>query len=203
MTEINDKHRLLFIHIPKNAGTSLYQLLGPPHPKFDWHAPARNVRDHFPDWDKYCKFAIVRNPWDRMWSYYNFVKTRHEVGEFNNWLVNYDDSKERSFHIDNGKILGQTVAGDKATSSARRPQTYYINDVYGQRLVDVVLRYENLEVDLRGLFLTRDPQLRVGDIPHARKRADARYYREIYNDLGREHIDKYFRPDIMEYNYSF
>lgn len=203
MTAINDQHKLLFIHIPKNAGTSMYRILGPADSRFDWHSPAKTVRVHFHDWDSYCKFAIVRNPWDRMWSYYNFVKTRHEVGEFNDWLVTYDDSADRGFHIDNNKILGQTAEGDPVVSSARRPQTYYINDAHDQCIIDVVLRYENLEVDLRKLLVSRDPPLMVTEIPHVRKRADARHYREIYNDEGKKHIDKYFKTDIIEFGYSF
>lgn len=85
---------ILFIHIPKNAGTSIsaslhnaygsegsrvgdYRVVSPkkgPARRRKKHITASMARSALPgdDWERAFKFAVVRNPWDRlvsMWRY--------------------------------------------------------------------------------------------------------------------------------------
>jgi len=71
---VSHKHRLIFTHIPKNAGTSIGQWLlehvpdaGEMPNTLKHHTP-HHVHQH----GDYTYFAVVRNPYDRLLSQYNF-----------------------------------------------------------------------------------------------------------------------------------
>jgi hypothetical protein len=73
---VSHKHRLIFTHIPKNAGTSIRAWLQ------RWVPDAEDMPDalkhdtphhvHTRHSDDYTHFAVVRNPYDRLLSQYNF-----------------------------------------------------------------------------------------------------------------------------------
>jgi hypothetical protein len=92
---ISTSHNFLFIHIPKTGGNSIQSLLAPysddqiaiegpehdgverfnlrsPHGTFGKHARLREYRQAIaPDtYAKLFKFCVIRNPWDRLISYY-------------------------------------------------------------------------------------------------------------------------------------
>jgi len=73
---IIDKEQLIFIHIPKNAGTSIRRYFG----NFStYHETIYDFKDVFPDkYNSYRKFTIVRNPYDRMVSWYFYLKKEAE-----------------------------------------------------------------------------------------------------------------------------
>lgn len=73
---------LLHIHIPKCAGTWLKQIVyntpAGTHRFNHGHLPAALQRDMLKDrgyeWEQFKPWAIVRNPWDRLWSAYKYTK---------------------------------------------------------------------------------------------------------------------------------
>ena len=66
------KKQLLFIHIPKTAGTSISATLN--IPKDCEHRTLQQTIKKKSDLDKYYKVSFVRNPYDRMVSLYNEKK---------------------------------------------------------------------------------------------------------------------------------
>ena len=94
---IIDKEKLIFIHIPKNAGTSITsyfstQRINQPRK----HASIEEIKSGFPtEYEAYKKFAIVRNPYDRMVSYFFYLKKNNNYyvrginfKEWSNYLIN-------------------------------------------------------------------------------------------------------------------
>ena len=84
---------LLFIHIPKNAGTTIARVLEPINSRYtdneyedginedeDATYGHIDVKELYMNgfisplaWDNYFKFCFVRNPWDRMVSLYKYL----------------------------------------------------------------------------------------------------------------------------------
>ena len=63
---ISRENNLIFVHIPKNAGTSIQE-------KFKMeqaggHQTAEQMRTENPQlWKDYSSFCVVRNPWIEWW----------------------------------------------------------------------------------------------------------------------------------------
>ena len=69
---IIDEENLIFVHIPKNAGTSICRYF---NYLATYHETIYDFKETFPDkYNSYKKFAIVRNPYDRMVSWYFHLK---------------------------------------------------------------------------------------------------------------------------------
>ena len=76
---VSHKHRLIFTHIPKNAGTSISQWLMEHVPDAQEmpHTLKHDTPHHVHRHDDYDYFAVVRNPYDRLLSQYNFHVEKH------------------------------------------------------------------------------------------------------------------------------
>ena len=68
-----DEHQSIFVHITKSAGTSVSRSLFGYMP---YHRTAIDYRVIYGRkiFEKYFKFAFVRNPWDRLYSAFRYLK---------------------------------------------------------------------------------------------------------------------------------
>ena len=89
---ICDKYKLIFFHYPKTAGLSVVKALDiKTSDKTNLESGLRQTiglgvdyliwnKTIYPDkWNNYTKFTIIRNPWDRMVSLYNFRKRENNL----------------------------------------------------------------------------------------------------------------------------
>jgi hypothetical protein len=75
---ICDEYKFIFIHIPKNGGTSVRRLIKP-HGR-PQHRTALKHRKQFPKkYKSYSTFAFVRNPWARMVSQYFYKRKQYGI----------------------------------------------------------------------------------------------------------------------------
>jgi len=164
---------------------------------FFQHDPAAEVRRKIPTevWDKYFKFSIVRNPWDRVVSLFSWEarnkpelrpvrKLHHKLG------VPFDEFAETT------RLFRDFVAGDWSTND----RIYHLDD---QLCVDYVIRYEALaegldEVCRRvGIPSVELPRLKAG------LRTQGRSYTEYYDDASRETVARRHHRDIELFGYTF
>ena len=71
---ISDKHKIIFIHIPRTSGTSIESAFDLNMDKEgDKHLRASEIKKKTGSdkWNSYFKFSIVRNPWERFASMYS------------------------------------------------------------------------------------------------------------------------------------
>ena len=102
---ISHKHKFIFVHIPKNAGSSInHELKGMCEIfsemkskdiplAYGKHANDKHMRKLLKnEYGDYYKFCVVRNPWDRMVSiyWYELGKTIPEGWTFSKFLEAYD-----------------------------------------------------------------------------------------------------------------
>ncbi len=88
---IDHKNKLIFIHIPKTAGTSLQELLF--NKKiFNAHRKSLKIIKKIGRYNDYYKFAIVRNPFDRLVSIYHYYILGGN-GSYKDWKIGKTLSK--------------------------------------------------------------------------------------------------------------
>lgn len=203
------KHRFIFVHIYKNAGTSITAALKPVvMPRWQWwinwelkrrgllparfdtqpcapHATAAQMIAQLgaETFASHFSFAIVRNPWDWQVSLYKFV---------------LKDTTHRQHELIKG--LGSFSAYVRwRCSSAVVLQRDFVYAPDGRQLVSFIGRYENLAKD----FATICSRIGVRvDLPHLNV-SNTKPYREFYDAETRRLIAEAFRADIELFGYEF
>ncbi len=208
---ISHKHKFIFIHIPKCAGTSITYALAPYLGEEDFvfgctpegeklnkeglrsgglwkHSTAMEVREMLGRraWNSYYKFAFVRNPWDLLVSTYHW------------WLTTpWDDEKGTG-----KKIRALQDYEDYLLSSYRRTKNCLdlISDQDGNLLVDFVGKQEQIHRDFDNVCG------KIG-IPNIElpfeNRSSHQKYTTYYNPLTMELMGQWFQRDISTFGYSF
>ena len=90
MYNYSEKHNLLFVHIPKNAGTSIIDSLGMDSKKVK-HYPLSVLQTYMPKdiFDNAIKVAVFRSPFERMVSYHRHRQNKKQDPQkmpFHLWL---------------------------------------------------------------------------------------------------------------------
>jgi hypothetical protein len=202
----------LFVHVPKTAGTSLrfvlsrYQhanerywtnrllsAVGIPinycwgnylHYRFRTHDPLVRAVEAYPPevMAGLFKFAVVRNPWDLLASYRNFIiatpgHKRHRR------VAQMDFEEFLRFAIE------RKIGRQKAMLSDRE----------GRLRVDFVGRFERLQPDFRWIA----QRLQISDrLPHA-NRGPRHDYRQQYSPRTRRLVQDAYAEDIDAFEYAF
>jgi hypothetical protein len=162
---------LLFVHIPKTAGTSIRKTLADAgvhdrlmkHPQgkkyspaqFSKHTSAEAYRRYYGDiYDKAHTFAVVRNPLDWLWSFFRFIK----------WTDISPDTGKPWRHqiykqvapLDFAGFVDFVCADDgfahlscskklRAVGIPQFTQAAFVSDPSGKRIVQSIFRFERLQ----------------------------------------------------------
>lgn len=201
-------HGFLFVHVQKTAGTSLTRLLDPyalqpPGSRLnklgsdlmlvrDWrrhyfriHAPLKRAQRLIPaeDYAGLFKFAFVRNPWDRLVSWYAYL---------------LKDTSHRRHH----RVAAGTFE-EFARAELERPdrsQWWMIEDRTGAMGLDYVGRFENLAAD----FAEVSSRLRLPAAVLPRENVSARKpYQEYYSQKLAALVRERWAPEIEAFDYRF
>ena len=177
---VSHKHKFIFVHIPKTAGSSLrfymrdrYDTLHVPH-----HSTAGQIKNKNMDiFDSYTKFCVVRNPWEREVSRYKFIKR--------------NKSHTQYVHTLNGIKWFIQQTG--------KPYTYY-TDISNVCTMNRLLRLENIQSDFREVC--NELNIPAKRLPHM-QRSVHRHYTEYYDDETRKLVATKYEEDIDRYEYMF
>lgn len=213
---ISRKRRYIFVHIPKTGGTALTLALEARacaddviigdtpkalarRGKLRGLAGAQKLRKHAtladldgligPDeWDQFLCFTLVRNPWDRMVSYYHWLRDQR----FDHPAVHLAQSLGFSDFLHHPS----TIAAQK-----NWPAPAYMRDSLGQMRGRLFVRLEHLAQDIAPL----EQHLGFGLAPLARHNASARGadYRSYYSARDADLIADICAADIAQFGYGF
>jgi hypothetical protein len=145
----NDKH-FVWVWIPKNAGSSIYQKLiqyGIFAGNEGAHEQFSELEAHLCDVDKYFKWAFVRNPYSRIASaYYHLVKAHnfHAYGTFEEFVLNDFVDKEGRLSVENSKVKTHSTLH---AVYHLQPQSFFLRDHSGKIEFDFIGRVENISED--------------------------------------------------------
>ena len=162
---INHKKKLIFIHIPKNAGTSIIKAMEIKNAFMDKTIEEYKI-EYSNYWDKYTKFTVIRDPIDRFISSYKFARMK-ESGWFS--ATGQEElSKHADYEICNSVDINGYVDylyEDKNNYSRWTiPQTFILQNNQRKFEIDYFVRYENLNKDLEKIGITKIEKLNSSTI---------------------------------------
>ena len=196
-----DEYRCIFVHIPKTAGISVSRSLfgnnGPGHETLRRFQIVFSEREY----DTYFKFAFVRNPWDRVYSAYNFLRKGgwHEADR--DWaqahLSRYSDFNE---FVSSG--LGRTEVYNWLHF---KPQLSFLwTPGKRQFELDFLGYFENLEEDYGRIAARLGARAETGLRKDNIGKRDGKVgYREAYTEKSRRLVADLFACDINAFGYDF
>ena len=208
---ISPGRNFIFVHIPKTGGTAMTLALEARAKKDDiliadtpkaqrrkhrladlrpagrlWkHATFGDIRGVLPDDElrKMMVFTLVRNPWDRLVSYYHWLRAQR----FDHPAVRLAQSVEFA-----------TFLHDPATQIAIRGN-HYASYVKGA-IDPLFVRLEHLEEDIAPVAAHLGF---VPDMPRANASARARDWRGYYGDVDVALVADVCAGDIARFGYAF
>ena len=178
----------VFIHINKTGGSSVEKALEVRHE----HRTALEKRAQLGEkcWAKKFKFAIVRNPWDKVVSHYHYRLQTNQTDlatspvSFPEWVRRAYGHREPSYY-DKPKMF--------------MPQLDWITDADGKVMVNQVARFETLQKDFDAICQRLN---RTATLPQLRK-SERGDYRQYYDAESRAIVAKQFAKDIAEFGYRY
>jgi hypothetical protein len=212
---VDDRRKVIFIHIPKCGGISIersiHKALGgddfiaynnlirrPPRPNIktcsglSLHSTLKDYRRYYgKNINDYYIFSFVRNPWRRMVSHYEYLIKNM----FNKRLHEQNKMDFSQFvQISQTKILQYSIHGYKD----------YLEDDYQTKL-NFIGKLENINEDLPKIGV--DIKLDIPEVLHMNqtdlKIKDYINWRDYYNPRLKNIVYNIFKEDIIKYEYEF
>ena len=176
---IIDKHECIFVHIPKNAGTSIEEYFGNGSVRIQpsKHADIYEIKARFKNsYNNYRKFTIIRNPYDKMVSWYFYLKRNlgedYNIVDFNEWIKN----PSSFWHADD-------------PISYLKPQCDWIDNTVE------TIKFENLNEELNEFF-KEDIKLPITN------KSNHDHYSTYYSRKSLDIIYDRYKKDFEKYNYK-
>ena len=207
---IIDKEKLIFIHIPKNAGTSIKSIFSE---NKNFHIPGGEIfkhktineikKEHLDKYNEYKKFAIIRNPYDRMISFYAYYKNyrltnnmlykkgyveKANIKNFREWICNKKENVDINYSIKYhvGKL---NVLNTFIKEKLFKPQHTWVDKTVA------ILKFENLQKDFND-FLNKKV-----NIPKTNN--SSRYdLLDYYNEETANIVYNLYKEDFKKFNYK-
>ncbi len=196
---VSPKYKFVFFAQEKTGCTSIYNVLenieddkkivGEIVPKdhnnylYSKHTSCSEFQDNHPEFIDYFKFAFVRNPWDRVVSWYNF-----------------------QMHLSNVENVeaDRNIKGIDFSSYVHKYTNIWAYDALNQynftKCCDFIGRYENLQQDFN--IICDKIGIPQQKLPHKNK-TKYKHYTEYYDDETKEIVEERFAKDIEHFNYEF
>ena len=214
----HEEPKFIFIHIQKTGGVSISNLLRRYSPTTTpgrglRHISARRALKQVENPDDYFKFAFVRNPWDRLVSWYTMIdEARKGVADGTAEPMTRRLIKKNNlfkYVLRCGPTFDEFVKNctekqwmGNGYYSFTFNQLRYLTDKNGEVLVNYIGRFENLAQDISHVFDKLGLEASQLEIPHENRSAHS-HYSEMYTPETREIVRKRFRRDIEFFGYEF
>ena len=189
-----DQNHCLFIHITKTAGTSVAKSLFSYLP---YHYTAIEYRVIYgrSDFDRYFKFAFVRNPWDRLYSAYRYLKAGGWDEGDRIW------AEENIGHIkDFDEFVSRWLSIENMHKHLHfKPQHEFICDSRGRMLVNYLAYFETLQDDFKRVCRHMDIDAELG----CHNANPGLGYQDVYTEETRQKVAEIYAQDIALFGYDF
>ena len=210
---ISHKHKCIFLHIPKAAGTSVERFLR----DVDSDIPAKVLRkrgfSHFlNDYLDYYVFSFVRNPYDRLvsawkWGQLKFKKegdlafySKERAVSFEEYVLLTTDFNYRKDHknlwseYDEYHTLPQFEFFPQLNGGH-----YFTDKISSDFVCNFIGRFENLHEDFNKVC--RNIDIKQCKLPHAYNSKTFKQTFDWSNKL-KDRVHNYYKKDFELFNYN-
>ncbi len=193
---ISHKHKFIFIAVPKTATHAVRMALRPELGDQDeehctlfeqkrtsynfnsshGHIPASAIRQAVGEqvWNEYFKFGFVRNPFDKAFSTFSFLKGRGAKEETLEECLDSEEIKRRCLF---------------------RPQAEYFDEQ-----MDYIGKYETLQESFNLICskvgIKEKTLVRINSSVH-------KDYKSFYSEALKEKVQAIYKQDLVKFNYEF
>lgn len=206
---ISYHHNFLFVHIPKNAGSAIYQSVGLQDSNH------RTVKEYvdilgIEKYESMFSFAFVRNPFSRFISLYNYA--RMEISYYHNNI-----SPEKAIfghHLDFNTLKSASIeeaahllhAGKLVHNPPHiqwNPQGFWLKDDKGKLNVKYLGRFEDIHFHMRNIrtLIGQEKVLPLNKVNSSTK--EVLHYKKLINKDTRTILEDYYKEDLDSFNYDF
>ena len=214
------QHQCIFFHIPKTGGSSIEQALGVYRNKASLygnyeHAGRCYVLQHLTptqmlslglvgraEFDANFKFAIVRNPWDRLVSEYSFRDqggASRPRGNFTDYVYRVAETLEMYPHGVDEETHERLKSTHGISLVHLSPQCDFVFDRQDKMAVNYLGRFERLTDDFRVVCQTLSIDIELEHLNPSHHREYGKYY----NAATKELVGKLYAKDIDAFGYRF
>jgi len=204
------QHGFWFVDIPRTSSSSIRSEFGERFGKaygkknvlekgydtpqiFADHMPAREMRSLLGNsiWNRIFTFTIVRNPWDRTYSMYNYRQKICKIPR--DWSF-----RDYVFALENASCEAEFFR----YHGHRYGASEYVLGDNGEIIVDFIAKYENRSHDLK-LIASRIKLDNFGERHIQRATPKDKHYSGSYDTETREVIRRLYAKDIELFDYEF
>lgn len=211
---VSQSAKFVFVHVQKTAGLSIEAVLRDnfADARF-WHGRHGHASDAIrevgiEEWSQHYSFALVRNPWDRLVSWYCMIeRERQKLPFYRRWskapfkTLLWNEVVQKASNFEEFIEHCSDVVFDRGSrKSFAFNQIDYISAPVGSLAVNFVARFESLATDF-GIVAER---LGLKDIALPKRNASRHeHYSAWYNDRTRKIVAERFARDIAAFGYEF
>jgi hypothetical protein len=214
---ISHKHRLIFLHIPRCAGSSIeHTICSYREHTYDWRVPNYDIlfgwcprrKIHLQHataqqllelelvsekiWSEYFKFSYVRNPWDRALSDYLWMQNHTGIKDtFHNYIL-----KRNKFALIMNNHQDMNFRGDHLL--AQHEYLVLENSIS----VDFIGRFETIADDWKKIQRKSDLDVPL-TIYSNKSNKVFEHYSHFYTSSRKRLIDIIYQKDMQFFNYFF
>ena len=187
---IYPEKKIIFHHVPKTAGKSIRkyfkECFGNHVSTGPQHQPLKYCYDK--KYDDYKIFTVIRNPYERLCSFYEFRKNKFITGNYN---IDNRDPQQAAFEMSFNEWIYNWVI-PKSKSSTWHNDTSISNSILiDEKIANnlTIIRFENLHKELFDFFEKHN--IPFEGFPHRNK------------GNKRDHWSTYFNKDLKEVIYQW
>ena len=207
---ISHKYKFIFLHIPKCAGTSVNKMLSE-KTNFDYKSPNyeflygwcpkrkifmqhATVQELFEldlisanIWNSYYKFTIIRNPWDRIISSFNWIKSDLKI---NGSLTDFLFLKNKFSSISNPNPLTYRADHLKTQSEFIFFEDFKLDNIF------------NFD-DIHNINFNKLLNCKNLELEHYKNSNLKKHYSNFYTNTQIKIVEKIYSEDIINFSFKF
>lgn len=206
---VSNESKLAFVHVQKTGGRSVNKVLWENFPDLSKlgrrHIPFAQAVKRQPELEAYFVFGFVRNPWDRLVSWYSMIDAaqdtpRHarHLPENKFWQAVRADFADFDDFVRRG--VGASDFRPRQYLRLRMSQSQYFTDRDGNFRGDFVGRTERLDEDLATVMARFD--IHLDTVPRI-NRSSHSHYADYYSPASRDIVARVFAEDLERFGYRY